>query len=210
MKVALLTAAIGTRRFAPLQIETDADCYAFIEGDTKTPGWNQRQAIRFSSVDKRWSARRDARFHKILPEFLLPDYDGYIWVDSKWKLLRDPCELFHQYDQDFILFRHPRKGGIREEAKKILELDYDEEKLVSQQLSHHLYQSAGQDCYATGLLLKRRNKRTLRLSLSRWEHLCRFSSRDQLSLPMVLTRSDCSVAEIPCGSHLFSGWLQKI
>jgi hypothetical protein len=108
-----------------------------------------------------------------------------------------PDELIKSYLQHYPLavFRHFARDCVYTEAETILALDLDHADRVQAQMSH--YRSCGfparSGLYETAGLVRRNCPESNELSLRWWEQLCRFSSRDQLSLPFVVWKLQVSL-----------------
>ena len=134
---------------------------------------------------------------KIVPQLFLPDYDFHIWVDATHEVAASPSELIESYLQHHpvAVFRHFARSCVYAEAETILSLDLDHADRVHLQMNY--YRScgfpAGNGLYETAGFVRRNCPESNELSLRWWEQLCRFSSRDQLSLPFVAWKLQVSL-----------------
>jgi hypothetical protein len=152
------------------------------------PGWKQIVSPSFT-LDEEYKGRRDAKIFKIMPHLFLPDYDYWIWTDPTHEAVVPPkefCSLLKS--KDIGLFEHPHRKCAYEELVEVDKLSYDHKEFLSSQ--HTYFESRGfptnQGLYELPVLV-RKNTSTMRAMNQRWwEVICRYSSRDQTSLPFVM------------------------
>ena len=120
----------------------------------------------------------------------LPGYDYYIWVDATHAVKMDPKEIVEIYlkDSDIALFEHSERDCVYEEAELIKKIKFDSLEFVQKQML--FYQSCGykkhNGLYELPCRIQRNSLEIQALMLTWWELICKFSSRDQLSLPFAM------------------------
>lgn len=193
-RIAIVTASAGgkIRIKDPAKAFSGVDYHAFTDDlNTDAKVWKIHELPRWS-VDKKFSARRDAKLPKILPELLLPGYDYYIWHDPTNEIVADPGILIKYLplgqSNDFAVFKHSLRNCVFDESRTVLKYSLDTSDNVNRQIG--LYKKLGypldNGLYELGVIVKRKTGESLRLSLAWWEQINRYSSRDQLSFPFVL------------------------
>ena len=213
MKIALYTALFGSNSdlgsIDPDQYE-GIDFYAFLDREhPTTQGWRQVVCPDFT-FEKKYTGRRNAKPYKMLPHLFMPDYDYYVWMDSCHKLLKHPKDIIENYladDFDLGLFDHPSdKYCAYLEAQTVLEYGIDNPQYIADQIQ--FYQEEGfprKYClYEMACFFRKNNPVTQKFGFMWYEQVCRFSSRDQISLPYVLWRmkEEVNISILP-------GYLQK-
>ena len=197
MRAAVVTSISGPNQRSlrdPDVILSSHEYHAFVD-DAATSSyvggvWQIHSSINFSN-NEHYSARRNAKIFKILPELFLPGYDMYTYVDPSHEVVRSSSELaFAVAGHSFGVFGHQYRNCVYEEAQHIFEGKWSLKEhmpLMSEQLD--FYKSVGMPTntglYELPCFVKIASSHTLRLSLAWWEQICKYSSRDQLSLPYI-------------------------
>lgn len=190
-KIAVITSISGIKN--PLvdpEIKFDeADYFAFVSSYQSSNIWIQKKILDFT-CDITYSSRRNAKIYKIIPELFLPEYEYYIWIDSTHDLIESPIKIIDTYlkSSDIALFLHRWRNCIYEEAKTVINYELDLEKNVTEQIN--FYKKMGypenSGLYENSVVIRRNTKIIKRMNLLWWEQICKYSSRDQISLPYCL------------------------
>lgn len=204
----VLTADIGgkdTLLDPPIKFE-GCDYIAMVDMDYKTSIWEQFGFYKFSSVDL-YSNRRNAKLYKVLSTILFPNYKYIIWQDASHTLKIHPKDIIDEYgDFDLLLFNHPHRNCVYKEMDVIKERRLDNPKIVEEQYQYYLEQGMPRDLglYEMTCFIKKNDPKITQLELMWWEHICKFSSRDQCSFNYCLWR---------CGSDIqiktFNGYANR-
>jgi len=195
MKIAIVTASIG----AGLPIESlnpieGADYHAFVDFDSdlerpKESMWQFHNVPKWT-IDKRYTDRRHAKIFKILPHLFVPGYDYYIWIDSTHMVVMNPIDIINMYlkDSDIALFKHPERNCVYQEAEVIKSVNFDQLSFVDFQMIFYESMSYPKEngLYELPCRIQRNTSQIQALMLTWWELICKYSSRDQLSLPFAL------------------------
>lgn len=164
----------------------DADYYCFSDNPPTNSRWNVGQFYDFS-LDPTFRHRRNAKIYKILSFLFVPNYDYYIWVDCTHTVKLPPTEIIETYlwDADIAVFRHPERDCVYQEAEKVKQLNYDHHSRVDIQTQYYRQQGHPEHygLYELPAFVYRNTPRIRALMLNWWEHISRFSSRDQISFP---------------------------
>ncbi len=144
----------------------------------------------------RFRSRRQGKIYKILPDIFIPNYDYYIWMDAYFELKNDPRLIilntgFDTSVSNFCLFKHSQRNCVYEEAELIKQINYDDTSVVDFQMM--AYKSAfnypaNNGLYECTCFIFKNNDKSKYIRLEWFNHINRFSSRDQLSLPFVLNQ----------------------
>ena len=204
VKIAILTSMFGDRDVLqrPNSVFKDIDYYAFVDRIHECDIWKQKIGCQFS-VDSKFAARRNAKIYKILPELFIPGYDYYFWIDATHEVIVDPSEIINTYlkNSELGCFKHTTRTCAYDEGKEIINLGlhYDYPENVINQLN--MYNSEGFP-QQTGLwemscFIRKNTANIQRLNLMWWEQNCRYSSRDQISFPYCLWKTNIIPTELP-------------
>ncbi len=208
MKFAIITSICGSREKLanPSIVFENADYFAFVDEPCNDGGtiWEQKNNFHFSN-DARFSHRRNAKIFKIMPELFISGYDVYFWVDASHELVRNPQHVYDEYltNSDYAMFKHRERDCAYDESEIVKQLKYDHEELITSEMEY--FRSIGfprnNGLFELSAFVKKRNHKTTLASIKWWEYICKYSSRDQLSFPMVKWECDLSVSVLPGGAN---------
>jgi len=138
--------------------------------------------------------QRESRRPKLLPHRYLPQFEWSLYVDTTVKFKMDPSRILDLHasrDMNFWSFRHPWRRCVFEEAEEVIRLGYDDERRVREQMDYYSRQGHPRNAglSANGVLLRRHNDPAVIEHSELWfEHVLRFSKRDQLSFDFIARR----------------------
>jgi len=141
-----------------------------------------------------------ARFHKLNPHLLFPEYETSIWVDATL-LIRKECDLqgfakqFLESGRVLATVDHPRRSCVYEEAEACLRYKKDDIEKIKTQVREYreLGLESGAGLAETMLVITSPNRLETKLFFEQWwAELLKHSKRDQLSLPYVLYKNKIS------------------
>jgi hypothetical protein len=132
-------------------------------------------------------ARRESRRPKLLPHRYLPEYEWSLYIDNTIKFKQNPWEMFQRAKTEnykHFCFRHPWRNCLYDEAEIIIKYGFDDERRVREQMDH--YRQMGYPPKAglvtnTVLLRQHNDPDVIRQGEAWYEHVLRYSRRDQLS-----------------------------
>ena len=154
------------------------------------------------------SPRLQARIPKMFGWEMVPGFDCYLWVDSSRGLLRpDAAEWFYKQAQgvDLVLFKHPHRRTIKEEAEFIRErMDKTKHKrdylrvrytgeLIDEQLQAIDKDYTDNCLYASTAYFYWDTPKVREGLRDWWFHTSRYHAVDQLALPYLVWKHKCSV-----------------
>lgn len=190
-RIAVITAVTGGKdQLADPGVATaDADFIAFTDAPhPHLERWQVRPVPIWSS-DPLYAHRRHARLIKVLATLVVPEYEFVIWHDAHCDLRVPPALLVHRFlehaQANIAAFRHSKRQCAYEEARAVDEKQLDRPRLLAAQI--RFMQSARFPrqfgLFETPLIIRRNCGPVRCLELAWWDQICRFSSRDQISLP---------------------------
>jgi len=142
----------------------------------------------------RFKTRRQAKLYKLIPDLFIANYEYYIWLDAYFELKINPVEIVKQTglntsSYNFAFFKHSARNCIYEEANIIKSINYDDQKMVDFQMMCYntsFNYPTNNGLYECTCFAFKNNNRSKLIRLEWLNHINRFTSRDQLSLPFVL------------------------
>jgi hypothetical protein len=203
-RVAIFTAICGGHdRPKPTRALPGADWHLWTDRPTgATHGWTEHLFR-----PRYQSPRLSAKWVRLNPELLLPDYDLTVWIDASITVV-DPAfaSLFEPgFAADgFSLFRHPDRDNIYDECAASEPMGKYAGEPMREQCEHYRAGGlpSGHGLWATGVLIRNNRSERLRaMNLDWMNENVRWSCQDQLSLPWVLWKHRIVPTPIP-----FSLW----
>lgn len=147
----------------------------------------------FSEFSKFKSPVYNAKIPKILAHKFL-DCDISIWVDGNIFLLNEPEFYVKEWlrDADMAIFVHNHAFTIYKEDRYLESMFKNRTPWVQDEVKEQLdyYRSIGipedTKMYMGGFIIRRHNLKVAQFNEAWWAEVCRWSQRDQLSLPVIL------------------------
>lgn len=202
-KIAIVTALCGNIETLsnPSVVHPNADYFAFVSQTHPNANiWTQLPAYSFSN-DSKYALRRNAKIYKILPNFFLPNYEYYIWVDVSHDVIVNPELICSSFLNGFEIagFRHTRRECIYDEAMILLELGYDHKELIHKQMEFYVSKGypSKNGMFELSTFVRRNTHAINTACLKWWDNICKFSSRDQLSFMYAMWESGLYPNTIP-------------
>jgi hypothetical protein len=161
----------------------------------------------FPPRHKAMTPRLQARIVKMFGWQMVPPHDYYLWVDASC-ILADKGAVKWFLDRakgvDMAVFKHPERDTIRQEAdflKARLKrgdpyiVSRYENELIDEQLAVIRTDKgfADQNLFASTALVYKNNAKVRNVMFHWWHHTSRYHIIDQLSLPYVLYKQNCTV-----------------
>src|SRR5262249_20865702 len=136
---------------------------------------------------------RSSRRPKILAHEYLADYDESLYIDNSVLLTASADVAFDRLltsTAPMAVVRHSFRETLRDEFGAVVQHDLDAEWIVTEQLVDYErtapHALAGPTLWG-GILARRHNEPLVQQAMQIWwEHVLRYSRRDQLSLPPAL------------------------
>ena len=194
MKYAIYTAISGNKSelLDPPKVHPDVDYIAFTDQKNRKHNvWQTRDIIPYT-LHSKYTQRRNAKVFKILPQMFLNEYDVTIYHDGGHFCDMHPKDIVNMYlpnDSDFLaVFKHRWNNCIYKEAQDILKEKRDIPELINKQVEYYRKNKYPEDngLYELPVLVRKKHTSNDLINLRWWEQICKFSSRDQLSFPVVM------------------------
>jgi hypothetical protein len=131
-----------------------------------------------------------AKYCKMFPHILFPEYDYSIWVDGNIVIIADLYPLADRLCRLFIgMFGHPSRSCIYSEAEYIKYTGIANFELVSKQIDKYRKEGFPENYgirEAGVIVRKHHDEKCVLLMEQWWEEVNMHTMRDQLSLPYLL------------------------
>lgn len=196
MRIAVLTSITGLeqRLHQPQTVFENVDYHAFVDRISNNDTvWNQH-IISHTSIDRDYQYRRTAKLPKVLPQIYLPNYDYYVWQDSTHEVVMNPHQMIKNLmkDAEIGLFRHPQRNCAFKEAEELIRIKYDSKYLINDLINFLRTENYPKEngLYELSTFILKNSKKVFDACILWWEIICKYSSRDQISLPYVLHKME--------------------
>ena len=129
--------------------------------------------------------RRSARLFKLFPHLLFPKHDISVWVDGSCRICGDVKNfIYANISSKILLFSHPERNCVYEEAKVCLSKVKDDPDLIRAQID--AYRAKGypfnHGLIASGIIVRLHNESDIIHLMEAWFcEIDMYSARDQLS-----------------------------
>lgn len=153
---------------------------------------------------------RSARYLKVRGPELLTEFDETLWIDNSVKLSAPPESLLAEWlaDADLALPNHSWRTSVIGEFDAVAVDGYDDPARVYEQLIHYtaiLPHVLHETPYWTAILARRKTRSVDAAMAMWWDHLLRYSRRDQLSINFALTSTGVTANRVMV-DNLSSTW----
>lgn len=155
--------------------------------DRKAQDYSGAWEIRILDNEMKLSNQRLARWAKMHPFDIFPEYDWSLWIDGKFRIKSDIKDYISIYGKEsgMLCFPHYRFRNISEEAYAIAVSGKADERELQKQIDAYKCSGYVEKGYIveTGVLLRNHHDVGLRNVMDTWwEELCTYDhSRDQMS-----------------------------
>lgn len=193
LKIAVITSisGISNKLKNPKVVFDNVDYFAFVDKIQNNSIWNQRLISDFT-IDDKYQGRRNAKIFKVLPHLFLPEYDYYFWVDSTHEVVLDPHYVIKDiiFEADIALFKHSQRNCVYDEAEELIKLNYDHVNLIKSQIDFYKSENFPKNfgLFELPCSIRKNTPKINTLNLMWWEIICKYSSRDQISLPFAINK----------------------
>jgi hypothetical protein len=172
----------------PVAHDTDVEFICFTDDPELT---SETWTIRRIDLRFPMDTIRSARYLKVRGTELLSDYDESLWIDNSVLLRAAPDLLLDNWlaSADFALPRHGYRTTVVGEFDAVAVDGYDDPARVYEQLIQYSALRPGtleEHPYWTALLARRHTAPVTEAMQLWYDHILRYSRRDQLSINFVL------------------------
>ena len=145
---------------------------------------------------------RSACYLKIVGHPVLEGYDRSLWVDNAVELQALPETFVDDWleDAEVAAPLHTFYRSLLEEAEASVDRGKDDHLRVFEQLAHYLHTwpaAVEANPHWTALLARRRTPQVEAAMTTWWEHVLRYSRRDQLSFAVAMTDTGLRLNSVP-------------
>jgi hypothetical protein len=199
MKVVLYTALYGNyhSKFNALP-DLGIDAYAFTDHPgTAASGW---QTVEVPFPDKYAHPRLQAKWFKMFPHELFPQYDVSIWIDAGWNTVSVDGMVEHLGNNNLCFYPHPRNKNLLNELYETMGLEkYKMLPCPSQVADYYAdgYQDENGILECTSLLRRHNESDVKRFNEAWWRECRKWTFCDQLSAPYVLWKEQVNYSKFP-------------
>jgi len=158
---------------------------------------SNRYKIIYCKKDKNLGDHMQSRIYKILPYKYIPlQYKYSIWIDGHIKLKK--FNIFklikkHLKKTKWLVFVHPQRNCIYEEALVCVKLKKDKKENINRQVSRYKKEGYPKNngLVANGFILREHNdKKVIEVCDAWWEEMQNGSRRDQMSFCYVAWKKE--------------------
>ncbi|MEO0999331.1 MAG: glycosyltransferase domain-containing protein [Pseudomonadota bacterium] len=202
---------LNPRLFAHLE---GVDCFVFTDREELAGEGFEAVLDPTHGLDPARASRRA----KLMPHRYLADYDVSVYFDNrvipKAKMLGEVREMVAGSPADFFAFPHPERRCVYVEAEEVRRRGIARDSLLDEQIETYRALGLPDDAglIAGTFLVRRHNAPALVHFAERWyEHVLRFSQRDQISWGFLAWAVGLPLELIP-GSVYRNGkfvWMQR-
>ena len=190
MKSVVYTAITGEYDELKRQRQGDWDYVAFTDKGVRQNGLDVRKIDKGQTLDN----NRRAKWYKLNPHMLFPDYDISIWIDGSVEVIGDLNELIVSLRVfKWGAFKHYSRDCIFDEAFACAIAQKDAPDLMSKQIAKYMvgdgYPRHNGLCENTIIVRKHNDDLVKKVDTDWWEEVKKWSKRDQLSLNYVLWKN---------------------
>lgn len=189
----VLYSCIVNKRDRPKIIEYRDDIsYVLFTDDLgiKADGWDVRPILK-----KYDDPVRTSRFHKHNPFLLFPDAEYTVWLDAThWP----HSSIMPILNGEMSMMRHFVRSTVKEELQACSDAKMDSVKTMTHQFRSYVEDGFKDDqgLYSTTCVVRKNTERVKEFSEFWWREICKWSRRDQLSLPYCLWKFPIDVSTI--------------
>ena len=182
----------------PKHEHPDMDFFCFTDHPEHCQAPWVAQEIAFQHSDP----TRRARYLKMHPHVLFPQYEWSIWIDGSLSIEGDLQQLLAEVQavSSFGVYAHAKRDCLYQAAANCIDKSKDDPDLIRRQMQHYRDQGFPEHAglVASGVLVRRHMQpEVINLNENWWTEIEKFSRRDQLSFNYVCWRDSFQYYAIP-------------
>ena len=136
---------------------------------------------------------KDNRMNAKLPKILSHKFisGDTIWTDANIRLLVPAEQLIDEWlgDDDIIVFSHPWRKNSYEEIERCIKKYPEYKEILIEQKNKYISENFnGGKLAECGMIIRKNNFKVAEFNEAWWAEICRWSSRDQISFPYVISK----------------------
>lgn len=175
----------------PLYVTPNCDYYILTNQEVKTDSvWKKYPIEKFQEQTKCFSNLEKARFFKLHPHLLFPEYKYSMFIDANLQMVTDMRPVFKQLENNFIaIHNQPGRDCVYQEATEIIVIGKADKAPVIEQMK--AYKKEGfpkhYGLFRTCVVVREHNnEQCIKLMELWWKEINAFTKRDQLSFTYAL------------------------
>lgn len=195
-KIAVYTSIFGGYDSVLEPLYTSDQCDYFIITDQEIPEGSIWKKISLDHIPEfqKLDNYHKAKYCKLKPHVLFPDYEYSIWVDGNVQIVADMIPLIDRMDENHVMatFQNPVHDCIFTEANFLIYLDAVDYDKITEQLQAYrkegFPQKFGMREFSI-IVRKHTDKGCISLMDEWWKQVNTYTMRDQISFPYVLWKN---------------------
>lgn len=160
---------------------------------------------------------RNARYYKLFPHKVLPEYETSVWIDANIDILDNTLEnkvkKLTASKTDFAVNIHYERDCIYQEAEECIKQKKDDPVLIQKEVADLRKKGYPEHngLFETNVIFRKHQSRLVGLVMRDWwKMITQFSRRDQLSFNYALWKHNASCIKLfPDNIRLMDGFLLK-
>jgi len=207
-RVAIYTAIIGgyDKLQEPKYVSPFCDYYVFTDGEVSNESiWKKKKMV-LSEEFKILGNYQKAKFLKVFPHILFPEYEYSIWLDGNIEIYGELIVFIDRMNNRFLAgFEHPSNDCIYDEAITIVSQGKAEGREVIRQIKGYKKQGFPEHygLLENSFIIRKHNDKTcVNLMELWWEQMKEYTWRDQLSLTYSMWKCGIKLEDVtilgPC------------
>lgn len=182
----------------PKNQSNDFDFICFTDDKNLVSDNWQIQPINTPNLDQ----TRRARYLKLHPHLLFPNYQYSIWVDGSLSICGDLKTLLDEVilHSNLGIYAHAKRNSLYEAALNCIDKQKDDPIVIQDQMNHYksLNYPKNNGLVASGVLVRNHHDQSvIDLMQMWWDQIIKFSKRDQLSFNYVCWNNSFNYYTIP-------------
>lgn len=201
-KIAVYTAITGKYDTLYEPLYKSPDCDYIIYTDMELPEntiWQKREMPKDSYYLSLGNYQR-AKYFKIFPDRLFPEYDYSIWVDGNITIVGDLAPFVERMGEKWMAeFKHPNNDCVYQEAFSIVSQGKSKGRDVKAQINSYKKEGFPEKfgLFENSFIVRKHNHpECIDLMNSWWEQMEKYTWRDQLSLSYTLWKNGYDIDTI--------------
>ncbi len=134
---------------------------------------------------------RSAKFFKVFPHKVLPDYEYSFWIDARTyikdeNIFKKTVNLLK--DNNLAIFKHPERTSIYDEAKTCIDWGKDKAEIINPQIEKYKkdgYLDQVRLIAGTFIFRRHHSRDVIKFEEGWWKEILKHSKRDQISFPYI-------------------------
>lgn len=175
----------------PLYVTPNCDYYILTNQEVKQDSvWKKYPIEKFEEQTKGFTNLEKARYFKLHPHLLFPEYKYSMFIDANLQMVTDMRPVFAQLEDNFIaIHNQPGRDCVYQEATEIIVIGKADKAPVVEQMKAYKKEGFPQHygLFRTCVVVREHNnEQCIKLMKLWWKEINRYTKRDQLSFTYAL------------------------